>query len=57
MLQDALREVTNIYPPLKLKVFVDDITTLLMGKNREVAEKNGKEGDEEEGDEEAKRSS
>ena len=28
VLQDALSEVTNIYPPLKLRVFVDDITTL-----------------------------
>ena len=26
VLQDALSEVTNIYPPLKLRVFVDDIT-------------------------------
>ena len=38
VLQDALSEVTNIYPPLKLRVFVDDLTALLMGKNREVAE-------------------
>ena len=46
VLQDALSEVTKIYPPLKLRVFVDDITALLKVKNREVA-KNGKEGDEE----------
>ena len=29
---------TKIYPPLKLRVFVDDITALLMGKNSVVAE-------------------
>ena len=38
VLQDALSEVTKIYPPLKLMVFEDDITALLMVKNREVAE-------------------
>ena len=38
VLQDALSEVTNIYPPLKLRVFVDDFTALVMGKNKEVAE-------------------
>ena len=38
VLQDALSEVTRIYPPLKLRVFVDDITALLMGKNKVVAE-------------------
>ena len=38
MLQDALSEVTTIYPPLKLRVFVDVITALVMGKNEEVAE-------------------
>ena len=38
-LQDALSEVTNINPPfLKKRVFVDDITARVMGKNREVAE-------------------
>ena len=36
-LQDALSEVTKIYPLLKLRVFVDDITAL-KGVNREVAE-------------------
>ena len=38
VLQDALSEVTNIYPPLKLRAFVDNITALLMEKNKEVAE-------------------
>ena len=38
VLQDALSEVTKIYPPLKLKVFVDDITALLTGENRNIAE-------------------
>ena len=33
-----MSEVTNIYPPLKLRVFVDDISALLMGKNKVVAE-------------------
>ena len=46
VLQDALREVTKIYHPLKLRVFVDDITALLMEKNKVVAEM-AKEGDEE----------
>ena len=38
VLQDALSEVTKIYPPLKLRVFVGVITTLLLQKNNEVAE-------------------
>ena len=38
VLQDALSEVTKFYPPIKLRVFVDDITALLMRKNREVSE-------------------
>ena len=38
VLLDALSEVTKFYPPLKLRVFVDDITALLMVKNEEVAE-------------------
>ena len=46
VLQDALSDVTKMYPLLKLRVFVDDITARLKEKNREVAE-NGKEGDEE----------
>ena len=38
VLQDGLSEVTKNYPPLKLRVFVDDITALPKGKHREVAE-------------------
>ena len=38
VLQDALSEVTKNYLPLKLRVSVDDITALLMGKNKEVAD-------------------
>ena len=38
ILQDALSEVTKIYHPLKLRVFVDDITAFSKGVNREVAE-------------------
>ena len=38
VLQDALSEVTNIYPSLKLRVFVDDITALVQGRNEDVAE-------------------
>ena len=38
MLQDALSEESNIYLPLKLRVFVEDITAPLIGKNKEVAE-------------------
>ena len=34
VLQDALSEVTKIYPPLKLRVSADDITALLEGKTR-----------------------
>ena len=37
-LQDALSEVTQIYPPPKLRVFVDDITALLKGRNKELVE-------------------
>ena len=37
-MQDALSEVTKTYPSLKLRVFVADITALLMVKNKEVAE-------------------
>ena len=33
-MQDALGEGTKINPHLKLRVFVDDITALLMGKTR-----------------------
>ena len=38
VLQDALSEVTKIYSPLKWRVFVGDITALLIGENRAVAE-------------------
>ena len=38
VLQDALSEVAKIYPPLKLRVFVDDITALLRRSKRVVAE-------------------
>ena len=38
VLQDSLSEVTKIYSPLKLRVFVDDNTEFLMEKNREVVE-------------------
>ena len=33
-LQDALGEVTKIKTPLKLRVFVDDITAILKGRNK-----------------------
>ena len=36
VLQDALSEVTKIYPHLKLRVFVDDITALLKGEKTET---------------------
>ena len=38
VLQDALSEVAEIYPLLKLRVFVGDITALLTVKNKEVTE-------------------
>ena len=38
MLQDAVSDVTKIYHPWKLRMFVDDITALLKGVNREVGE-------------------
>ena len=34
VLQDALSEVTQLYSPLKLRVFVDDITALLKAKTK-----------------------
>ena len=37
VLQDALSEVMKIYPPLKLRVFVGDITALVKGRDTEVA--------------------
>ena len=36
--QDALSGVMKNYPPLKLRVFADDITVLVQGRNNEVAE-------------------
>ena len=47
VLQDALREVTQIHLSLKLRVFVDDITAPLMGKKKEVAKDGKKKSDEE----------
>ena len=38
MLQDALSEVTTIYPPLKLRVFVDDSKAFMNGRNKELVE-------------------
>ena len=38
VLQDALSEDMKFYPPLKLRIFVDDITALVKGRNKEVAE-------------------
>ena len=38
VLQDALSEVMKIYLPQKLKVFVDDTTALVKGRNKEVTE-------------------
>ena len=43
VVQDALNEVTKIYHRLKLRVFVDDITALVKGRNKEVAAKKGDE--------------
>ena len=37
VVQDASSEVTKNNPPLKIRVFVDDITALLMVKNKVVA--------------------
>ena len=34
VLQDALSEVTTIYPPLKSRVYVDDITALVKRKDK-----------------------
>ena len=35
---DALSEVTDIYPPLKLIFFADDITAFFSGRNEELVE-------------------
>ena len=45
VLQDAFSEVTKIFPFLKLRFFVDDITALEKGRNKDVAEV-AKKGDE-----------
>ena len=36
VLQAALSEATKIYPPLKMRVFVDDITAFMNGRKQEV---------------------
>ena len=38
VLQDALSEVTKILPPLKLRVFVDDRTAFMNGRNKDLVE-------------------
>ena len=38
VLQEALSEVTPFYPSLKLRDFVDDISVLLKGRNKELVE-------------------
>ena len=38
ILQDALGEVTKFYSSLKMRVFVDDITALVKGRNGDVVE-------------------
>ena len=38
VLQDALSDVTSMFLPLKLRVFVDDITAIVIGRNKEVVE-------------------
>ena len=37
VLQDALTEVSKIFPPLKLSVFVDDSKAFMNGRNQEFA--------------------
>ena len=37
-MQDALSDITNFYPPLKLRVFADDITAFMNGRNKESVE-------------------
>ena len=38
VLQDALSEVVKRYPPMNMKVFADDITACLEGRNKELPE-------------------
>ena len=37
MLQDALSKVVKVFPPLKLKVFVEDITAFMEERYNELA--------------------
>ena len=37
LLQDAFSEVMKVYPPLKLTVFVDEITASMDGRRKELA--------------------
>ena len=37
VLQDALSEVMKMYPPMKLKVFLDDIVAFVERRNKELA--------------------
>ena len=46
VLQDALSEVRKVYPPLKLRVLVDDITAFLEGRKRGTRQILQLEGDE-----------
>ena len=39
MLQDALSEVTKFYPPLKLRVFVDDLNKVVAEMAKKVMKK------------------
>ena len=36
VLQDALSEVMKVYPTLEMKVFVDDFTAFMKGRNKEL---------------------
>ena len=36
VLQDALSEVKKVYPPLKLRGFVDDVKAFMEGRNKEL---------------------
>ena len=37
-LQDALSDVVKVYPPMEFKVFVDNITACLEGRNKELSD-------------------
>ena len=37
VLQDALSKMVKVFPPLKLKVFVEDITAFMEGRYNELA--------------------